>query len=267
MLKWLRNQRKRAAEAPATPEELLPGYPVDPRLLQQALTHKSADVGYDNERLEFLGDAVLEIIVTEYLYYNFPTHSEGQLTLARVDAVSEPSLAETAQNMGLGRLLKMSRGEEASGGRTRPSILSDAFEAVVAAVYLSLGLEEARKFVLEQFGTLGEVRERDFKSRLQEYTQEHFRSTPHYRTTVESGPAHDRSFSAEVILQGKALGQGRGRSKKIAEQQAAEQALEGLTRCPTPLSPTEAETNPSPPSESLAAPDSTDSSTTSGNSA
>ncbi|MBW3621786.1 MAG: ribonuclease III [Armatimonadetes bacterium] len=261
MLKWLRSKRKRAPRS-ASPEEVLPGYAVDPQLLQQALTHKSADAGYDNERLEFLGDAVLEIIVTEYLFRHFPNFSEGQLTRARVDAVSEPSLAEVARSMGLGNLMYMSRGEEASGGRDRPSLLSDAFEAVVAAVYLSLGLEEARRFVLEQMGTLGEVRERDFKSRLQEYTQERFRATPTYRISGESGPPHNRAFHAEAVLQGKVLGTGKGHSKKFAEQQAAERALEGLISCPIPSSPA-APTNPAPPSASSEGPDSTASSTTS----
>jgi ribonuclease-3 len=268
MLKWLRAKRKQ--QKVATPEELLPGYPVDRQLLRLALTHKSAEAEADNERLEFLGDAVLEIIVTEYLYRNFPEFTEGQLTRARVDAVSEPSLAEVARAMGLGEMLRMSRGEEASGGRDRPSILSDAFEAVVAAVYLSLGLEAARKFVTEQIGTLGEVRERDFKSRLQERTQEVFRATPTYRIAGITGPPHDRAFNAEVLLNGKVVGRGAGRSKKIAEQAAAEEALEGLPACPTTFphdpDPSTNSTDPSPASASSAGPDSTAFSTASGNS-
>ena len=244
MLKWLKKKSKGKAVNAAWLSE----YPVEPKLLKQALTHKSAEEGPDNERLEFLGDAVLELIITEELYRSFPNHTEGQLTKARVGAVSEPSLAEAASQLGLGKQLRMSRGEEVSGGRERPSILSDAFEAVVAAVYLSLGMDAARKFILEHLGeTLGVARERDFKSRLQEYTQEHFRATPTYRTAEEIGPAHDRKFVAEVILAGDVLRQGTGRSKKIAEQAAAQEALDALTQgrlsCPTP-----------PPSDTPSAP-------------
>lgn len=235
MLKWFRSG-KRSSDA-AKAEEWLKEYPVETGLLRRALTHKSAEGDADNERMEFLGDAVLELIISEYLYKNFPNDSEGKLTKARVVAVSEPTLAEAAKRLGLGKQIKMSRGEEASGGRERPSILSDAFEAVVAAVYLSLGLEAARKFVIEQISfVLGETIERDFKSRLQEHTQETMRATPSYRIIEETGPPHDRSFIAQVSVGKRALAEGSGRSKKIAEQAAAELALEELSRCPPSLS-------------------------------
>jgi ribonuclease-3 len=234
MLKWFRAGKESADGTGKSPRTRLSEYRVDPKLLQQALTHKSAGNGMDNERLEFLGDAVLEIIITEHLYRHFPEYAEGQLTLARVEAVSEPTLAEAARRLGLGKQLRIARGEEASGGRDRPSILSDAFEAVVAALYLSLGMEETREFVLAQIGgALGELNARDHKSRLQEYTQENYHATPTYRIVEQIGPPHDRAFVAEVILSGKVLGRGTGRSKKIAEQAAAEEALEGLTSCPT----------------------------------
>jgi ribonuclease-3 len=240
MLKWFRPRR-----AAQTVSEWLQEYPVEPGLLRLALTHKSAEIKTDNERLEFLGDAVLELVVSEYLYRHFPGYTEGQLTRMRVAAVSEPTLAEAARRLGLGAQLIMSRGEEASGGRERPSILSDAFEAVVAAIYMSLGLDAARKFITEQIGfILGEAVERDFKSRLQERTQLTMRATPTYRIIEETGPPHDRIFIAQVSVGKRVLAKGEGRSKKIAEQAAAEQALEELTSCPTPSPPSPASPKP-----------------------
>jgi ribonuclease-3 len=240
MLKWFRPRHATTAAS-----DWLKDYPVEPALLRLALTHKSAEGNADNERLEFLGDAVLELVVSEYLYSHYPAYSEGKLTKARVVAVSEPTLAEAARRLGLGKQLRMSRGEEASGGRDRPSILSDAFEAVVAAIYMSLGLEAARKFVTEQIGfILGEVVERDFKSRLQERTQQTMRATPTYRIIGETGPPHDRAFIAQVSVGKRVLARGEGRSKKIAEQAAAELALEELNLCPTPSSPPK--TSPEP---------------------
>ncbi len=204
-------------------------FPVDPALLAQALTHKSAGTGADNERLEFLGDAALEIIVTEHLYHAFPDYTEGQLTSARIAAVSEPTLAEAARRLGLGERLILSEGERRAQGRQRPSILSDAFEAVVAAIYLSLGMDAARRFVLGQLGeALGRMHERDYKTQLQELTQRRYRSTPTWRIVEESGPPHHRSFRAEAMLDGRVVGAGEGLSKKSAEQVAARQALHAL---------------------------------------
>ncbi|HEY3285016.1 MAG TPA: ribonuclease III [Armatimonadota bacterium] len=227
-----RSRRARARSiVPVSYRDALPGYPVKASTLGQAFTHKSAEEeGPNNERLEFLGDAVLEIVITDYLYRHFPEFSEGELTKARVLAVSEPALADAAFKLGFGQRLRMSRGEEASGGRDRPSILSDVFEAIVAAIYLDLGLERAREFILKNLGhTLREMQDRDYKSLLQEFTQEKLRATPSYNIISEEGPAHDKRFTAQVIIEGQIRGQGDGRSKKEAEQSAAEAALEALT--------------------------------------
>lgn len=214
-----------------TVQQILPGYPVNPRLLQEALTHKSADASGNNERLEFLGDAVLELTLSEYLYHTYPDYTEGQLSKARAMAVCEPSLAEAAQKLNLGEYLIMSKGEEMAGGRSKPSILADAFEAVAAAIYLSLGLEKAKEFVIENLGhTLKDLRLRDFKSLLQEFTQAEWKLVPVYRIIEERGPAHDRWFVAVVEVEGKEIGKGEGKSKKEAEQAAAEAALEVLSQ-------------------------------------
>lgn len=217
---------------PASYRDVIPGYPVKPETLGQALTHKSAEEeGPNNERLEFLGDAVIEILISDHLYRNFPHFSEGELTKARVLAVSEPALAEAARRLGLGQRLRMSKGEEASGGRDRPSILSDAFEAVVAAIYLDLGMDRARQFVIDNLShTLREMRDRDYKSLLQEFTQEKLRITPSYSIIAEEGPAHEKVFTAQVVIGDEVRGEGTGRSKKEAEQAAAEAALEVLTQ-------------------------------------
>src|SRR5438128_4790691 len=206
---------------------------IEPRyhsLLRQALTHRSqSDLAPhgDNERLEFLGDSILGMLVNEYLYLAYPSASEGELTRMKANVVSEPSLAEAARELGLGPLVDLARGEEAGGGRERPSILSDAFEAVLAAVYLARGITAARAFVREKLiAATDPLRERDHKSVLQELMQETRRSTPSYHIVDTVGPAHNREFIAEVRLDGQSLGSGRGRSKKQAEQAAALAALE-----------------------------------------
>jgi ribonuclease-3 len=203
-----------------------PYYPV----LRQALTHRSqseiAPHG-DNERLEFLGDSILGMLVNEYLYLAYPSATEGELTRMKANVVSEPSLAEAARQLALGALVDLARGEEVGGGRDRPSILSDVFEAVLAAVYLARGIEAARSFVRQHLIAAADpLLERDHKSVLQELMQETRRSTPSYHIVETVGPAHDREFIAEVRLAGQSLGTGRGRSKKLAEQAAARAALE-----------------------------------------
>ena len=208
---------------------------IEPRyhpLLRQALTHRSqselAPHG-DNERLEFLGDSILGMLVNEYLYLAYPSATEGELTRMKANLVSEPSLAEAARGLGLGLgpLLDIARGEEVGGGRDRPSILSDAFEAVLAAVYLARGIDAARAFVRQHLIAAADpLLERDHKSILQELMQETRRSTPSYHILETVGPAHEREFMAEVRLDGQSLGTGRGRSKKLAEQAAAQAALE-----------------------------------------
>lgn len=208
---------------------------IEPRyhpVLRQALTHRSqselARHG-DNERLEFLGDSILGMLVNEYLYLAYPSGTEGELTRMKANVVSEPSLAEAARRLELGALIDLARGEEAGGGRDRPSILSDAFEAVLAAVYLARGIGAARDFVHRHLiDATDPLRERDHKSALQELMQETRGSTPSYHILETVGPAHSREFVAEVRLDGEPLGIGRGRSKKLAEQAAALVALEAV---------------------------------------
>ena len=202
-------------------------------LMRQALTHKSAQQELNlpaNERLEFLGDAVLGLTVGGYLYRTYPALPEGDLTKFKAVAVSETILAQVAQELELGRYLILSKGEEQSGGRDRPSLLADALEAVFGAIYLDRGLTTARRVVLELLaGKLGTIEraehELDYKTLLQEKVQEVHRTPPTYRVVDEQGPDHDRTFMAEVRVGGKVLGKGVGKSKKQAEQAAAREAL------------------------------------------
>ncbi|WP_027363566.1 ribonuclease III [Desulfotruncus alcoholivorax] len=209
----------------------------DSDLLHQALVHSSyiyenKDRGdKHNERMEFLGDAVLELIISEYFYRICSEKSEGELTKMRAMTVCEPSLAEVARRLNLGQFMLMSRGEEKSGGRDRPALLADAFEALLGSVYLDGGLEEARKVALSQ---LSDVIEqviagqaiRDYKTMLQEYLQGKSQDPISYSVIDETGPDHDKTFTAVVEYRGNIMGKGRGRTKKEAEQQAARMALE-----------------------------------------
>lgn len=215
----MRVQKKKTGQ----PLPLLAEYRVPEGLLQQALTHRSCEEsGPNNERLEFLGDAVLELLVSDYLYSSEPESSEGALTRRRALSVSEPTLTAAALRIGLGQAIRMSRGEEQTGGRERPSILADAYEAVTAAIYLGAGFEVARKFVADSLVPLIEgVKERDFKSMFQEWAQENRRETPTYRIVEELGPEHSKEFRAQVIVADECAGEGLGRSKKEAEQNAA----------------------------------------------
>jgi ribonuclease-3 len=205
-----------------------------PALLRQAVTHKSAEQELNlpaNERLEFLGDAVLGLAVATHLYRRFPELPEGDLTKMKAVAVSEPILAEIGQGLDLGSHLILSKGEEQSGGRTRASILADCLEAVLAAIYLDRGLTAARRVIL---GLLADKllaieraeHELDHKTVLQEKIQERHRTPPTYRMVEESGPDHDRTFVAEVRVGSQVLGRGVGKSKKQAEQAAAKAALD-----------------------------------------
>ena len=202
-------------------------------LLQNALTHSSyANERWhnsllSNERLEFLGDSVLGMLVAEYLYRNFPNRPEGELTRMRADMVCEQTLAAAAERIGLGTHLLLGHGEEQGGGRTRSSILADAMESVIAACFLDGGIETARNFILP-FITEGKTAEDDHKTALQEVVQKHPDDRLTYTVTGESGPAHDKRFQVTVALNGKALAVGEGRSKKAAEQQAAKAALTKL---------------------------------------
>ncbi len=206
--------------------------------LHMALTHGSyayekKEISYNNQRLEFLGDAVLELVVSEYLYKTCSTGTEGELTKYRASIVCETSLARVARELGLGTVLYMGRGEERSGGRGRPSILADAFEALLGAIYMDNGLEAAREFALDRLKTvIGDVLEgrvdRDYKTDLQEILQKKSGCPVNYVILKEEGPAHDKYFTAGVVFMGRQMGTGTGHSKKEAEQQAARNALGNL---------------------------------------
>lgn len=212
---------------------------VDKTLLQRALTHRSyinENVNYpleDNERLEFLGDAVLDFITGEYLYHHFPEMAEGRLTNLRSALVRTERLGQFATSLNLGQYLFLGRGEEESGGRERLAILCDAFEAVVGSIYLDQGMEASRDFIhriiepaLEEI--LASDADKDAKSRLQELAQSFYRLTPTYRTVSEQGPDHAKEFTVEALIGEKSYGQGSGFSKQTAAQAAAEQALQLL---------------------------------------
>ena len=205
----------------------------NPALLARALTHSSyanerhVDTG-DNERLEFLGDSVLGFITAEYLFANHRDFPEGELTKLRAYAVCEKSLFSYAEEIGLGNYLKLGKGEERTGGRTRPSVLSDAFEAVIAAIYLDGGMDEAKKFVLRFVVPYVEAKPtfKDYKTMLQEVVQKNQGETLEYVIVSETGPDHDKCFTVEVHLNSNIIGRGVGGSKKKAEQNAAKESLE-----------------------------------------
>jgi ribonuclease-3 len=203
--------------------------------LQAALIHRSFVAEHPealhNERMEFLGDAVLQLVITLYLFDNHPELSEGEMAKVRAGLVNRAELAEVAREISVGDHLVLSRGEEASGGRTKESILADAMEAVIAAIFLDQGFASAGGFILERWAQRIEARiaapgRRDFKTRLQEELARDG-NRPRYRVTDE-GPDHDKTFTATVEVDGRIVGEGTGRSKKEAEQSAAASALERL---------------------------------------
>ncbi|MBI3922847.1 MAG: ribonuclease III [Armatimonadetes bacterium] len=212
-------------------------------LLNQSLTHTSY-VGEgsesrlaSNQRLEFLGDSVLGLVISNYLFDRHPELSEGQMTKIKAAAVSEPILCQLAQKLNLGNYILLGRGEETTGGRQRPSILSDTFEAVVAALYLDVGFEATRGFLISQFaGAIEDIKDQrhgqDYKSLLQEKVQEKTGKAPLYQVVQEIGPDHDKRFVVEVCLEERVLGRGYGSSKKEAEQAAASEALNALNSQP-----------------------------------
>lgn len=204
-------------------------------LLKQALTHKSylGEVSNvtSNERMEFLGDSVLGLVVAEHLFARFQEKPEGELAKVKAVAVSEPILADASKRVGIPDALFLSAGEETSGGRNRPSILADAFEAVIAALYMKHGLDAAREFILESLGMIledieTEEHNRNYKSVLQEISQSLYKKAPNYVVIDASGADHDKTFVIEAQLDGSSLGRGSGKSKKQAEQAAALQALQ-----------------------------------------
>jgi ribonuclease III len=208
----------------------------DPNLLVQAVSHRSwcAEAGGhpSNERLEFLGDAVLGLVVADHCYRAYPSSTEGDMAQVRAAVVNTNVLAEVAAELGLGQAVRLGRGEEASGGRRKPSILADSFEALIGAIYLDGGWEPARAFVMEVLGPRVAVAAagpgaEDHKTRLQEFVVHLHGQVPRYEV-VGSGPDHDRRFSATVFVAGRRVGTGQGRSKKDAEQAAARAAAKTL---------------------------------------
>ena len=208
-------------------------------LLQNALTHSSyANERWhnsllSNERLEFMGDSILGMVVAEYLYRNFPDRPEGELTRMRADMVCEISLAQTALRLDLGKHLLLGHGEERFGGRTRPSILADAVESVIAATFLDGGMAAAESFI-NRFVLcdvpVSKMHNTDHKTALQELIQQKKNQVLLYRLVGESGPDHDKTFTAQVLLNDEVIGEGVGSSKKRAEQDAARVALENLKK-------------------------------------
>ncbi|CAM3415709.1 ribonuclease III [Cytobacillus oceanisediminis] len=208
------------------------------KLLKQAFTHSSYVNEHrrkpyeDNERLEFLGDAVLELTVSKFLYLKYPMMSEGELTKLRAAVVCEPSLVSFAHELSFGDLVLLGKGEEMTGGRARPALLADVFEAFVGALYLDKGLDTVvgflEKVVFPKIDSGAFSHVMDFKSQLQELVQRDGAGSIEYKILQEKGPAHNREFVSTVSLNGRVLGTGTGRSKKEAEQHAAQMALEVL---------------------------------------
>lgn len=217
-------------------EQLLEVEFIDRAQLRSALTHRSylnehRGATWDhNERLEFLGDAVLELVVTDYLYKTYPHKPEGELTAVRAALVNTTSLSQAAEALGINDFLLMSRGEAKDVGRARQYILANAFEALLGAMYLDQGYETARSFIARRlFAKTDEIVEKrlwqDAKSRFQELAQEHESVTPVYETLSQIGPDHDRVFTVGVFLRKTKVAEGNGRSKQEAEQAAAEKAI------------------------------------------
>ncbi len=206
----------------------------DEELMSTALIHPSyaqeRSVLSNNQRLEFLGDAVLDFVVAEYLYQSYRDKAEGDLTQIRARVVCEKALVEMANRINIGKYLMLGRGEDMSGGRNRKSILADTVEAVIGAIYLDQGLDCAREFILKHLQSViietasGDYQ--DYKSRLQEIVQARSKDNVHYKIITETGPAHAKSFVAGVFLKDELLATGQGKSKKEAEQNAAGKALD-----------------------------------------
>lgn len=215
-------------------EKLLGHRFINPSLLKEAITHSSyanENGCTSNERLEFLGDAVLGIIVSDYLFARVPAISEGEMTRVRAKSVCEEALSHHAKVLGIGPYLQLGNGEAASGGAERPSVLADAMEALIAALYIDGGRDKTRKYVLSFLtSTIEEAIEsgavRDYKTTLQEKLQSKNAAPIHYTVEKETGPDHAKEFTVQVSLGEKVLGRGTGKTKKAAEQAAAKAALE-----------------------------------------
>jgi ribonuclease III len=213
-----------------------------PSLLQQALTHSShcaeggpGEATADNEKLEFLGDAILSLIASEYLLQTFPEWKEGRLSMGRASLVNGNSLCAAARRLGLGQHLRLGRGEEKTGGREKPALLADAYEAIISAIYLDAGLGPTREFIkrtlLEPAAEelAGKLSQQDHKSALQEFLQRRGAPPAEYRVASESGPDHRKTFVVELSVEGEVRATGSGSSKKEAEQTAARETLEKFT--------------------------------------
>ncbi|MCI2046599.1 MAG: ribonuclease III [Faecalibacterium sp.] len=210
-------------------EEIIGYHFKDPQLLLTALTHtsfanESRETAQHNERLEFLGDSVLQIVSADYLFHAYADRPEGDLTRIRASLVSEDALFQFAQEIHLGEYLRLGKGEERCGGRNRPSVVSDAFEALIAAQYLDGGMEAAKTFILP-FITEGKYAEADYKTKLQEVVQANPEEKLSYVVESENGPDHDKHYVVAVHLNSNCVARGEGRSKKTAEQHAAREAL------------------------------------------
>jgi len=205
---------------------------LDQALRHSSFAHENPEAGPSNEQLEFLGDTVLALTVSNLLLQQFPESSEGELSRGRAALVNARRLAALARELDLGAYLLLGRGEEAQAGREKPSLLADALEAVMAAVFLDGGLQAAdvltRRWFTPLLAGLAESPWQDFKTRLQELTQARHQGSPTYRLLSETGPSHARVFTVEVCLGERPLARGQGRTKKQAEQQAAKEALEAL---------------------------------------
>ena len=188
-----------------------------------------AGPGHDNERLEYLGDAVLELVVGDYLFRRFPTYDEGQLTQLRAALVNTTSLARLGERLELGETLLMGRGAVKTGARKLPSLLANAFEAMIGAIFLDQGYRAATKVFLQNIGDLAEWSDENFKGQLQQASQDRTGDTPHYRVVATGGPGHKREYTAEVLLGERVGGTGRGPTKQAAEQAAARDALDKLS--------------------------------------
>lgn len=214
----------------------------DISLLNKSLTHKShvnenSESLKDNERFEFLGDSVLDLIVSGYLLKAFPDFPEGTLSKIRAAVVNESCLAELARQIDLGKYLLLGKGEESSGGRKKNSLLANAYEALAGAVYFDSNLEKAMDLYIpilsKEIAKYAETdRFRDYKSELQEYTQTHFNCIPNYNIVAEKGPAHEKEFEVVVVIEQTIRGRGNGKSKKESEQAAAKSALENFNSTP-----------------------------------
>ncbi|AZV45808.1 ribonuclease III [Nautilia sp. PV-1] len=205
------------------------------KLITEALTHRSYKKEVNNERLEFLGDAVMDLIVGEYLFHLFPKAEEGTLSKLRAALVNEDSFTRLAKRLNLGKFLYLSPAEENNNGREKPSILSSAFEAVIGAIYLESGFEKAKdvalKLLKEEFPIITpEELLKDYKTTLQEITQAHFGVVPEYRLISASGPDHKKEFEIGVFIQDKEYARAKGKSKKTAQQEGARLTIDMLKK-------------------------------------